>query len=48
VAQLLRELNQSGQTLVVVTHDPHVARQCATRLITLRDGRVESEAGVPR
>jgi putative ABC transport system ATP-binding protein len=46
VAQLLRELNQSGQTLVVVTHDPQVARQCATRLITLRDGREESEAGV--
>jgi putative ABC transport system ATP-binding protein len=46
VAGLLRELNQSGQTLVVVTHDPEVARHCATRVITLRDGRVE--AGVSR
>jgi putative ABC transport system ATP-binding protein len=46
VAELLRELNQSGQTLVVVTHDPEVARHCATRLITLWDGRVE--AGVLR
>jgi putative ABC transport system ATP-binding protein len=44
VVELLRELNQSGQSLVVVTHDPEVARQCATRLITLRDGRVEAEA----
>jgi putative ABC transport system ATP-binding protein len=46
VSELLRELNQSGQTLVVVTHDPAVARHSATRLITLRDGRVE--AGVLR
>ena len=44
VVELLRELNQSGQSLVVVTHDPEVARHCATRLITLRDGRVEAEA----
>ncbi len=44
VAELLRELNQSGQTLVVVTHDQEVARHCATRLITLRDGRVETGA----
>jgi putative ABC transport system ATP-binding protein len=44
VAELLRELNQSGQTLVVVTHDPEVARNCATRLIALRDGRVEAGA----
>ncbi len=46
VAELLRELNRSGQTVVVVTHDPDVARHCATRLIMLRDGRVE--AGVLR
>jgi putative ABC transport system ATP-binding protein len=46
VAHLLRELNQSGQTLVLVTHDPQVARHCATRMITLCDGRVEFEAGV--
>jgi putative ABC transport system ATP-binding protein len=44
VAELLRELNRSGQTLVVVTHDQEVARHCATRLITLRDGRVEAGA----
>src|SRR5262245_58366347 len=37
VVQLLRELNQSGQTLIVVTHDPEVAKDCANRLITLRD-----------
>jgi putative ABC transport system ATP-binding protein len=44
VVQLLRELNQSGQTLIVVTHDPEVAKDCANRLITLRDGRVEAGA----
>jgi putative ABC transport system ATP-binding protein len=46
VVQLLRELNQSGQTLVLVTHDAEVARHCASRLVMLRDGRVE--AGVLR
>ena|SRR5438552_756282 len=40
VAELLSDLNRGGQTLILVTHDPAVARQCARRIVELRDGRV--------
>jgi putative ABC transport system ATP-binding protein len=40
VADLLRELNRDGQTLVLVTHDAGLAHRCATRTVELRDGRV--------
>jgi putative ABC transport system ATP-binding protein len=39
VLQLLGEMNATGLTLVVVTHDPAVARR-ARRVLVLRDGRV--------
>jgi putative ABC transport system ATP-binding protein len=39
VLALLHELNRSGHTLVVVTHDVTVARQ-AERVILLDDGRI--------
>lgn len=41
VMQLLHELNREGLTLVLVTHDPAMGRS-ATRLIRMRDGRIES------
>ena len=42
IMTLLRELNQeSGVTLLVVTHDPEVAA-FADRIVVLRDGTVES------
>jgi putative ABC transport system ATP-binding protein len=40
VAELLADLNRSGQTLILVTHDPAVAQRCARRVVELRDGRV--------
>jgi putative ABC transport system ATP-binding protein len=40
VTDLLADLNRSGQTLILVTHDPAVARRCAQRVVELRDGRV--------
>jgi putative ABC transport system ATP-binding protein len=40
VAELLSDLNRDGQTLILVTHDPAVARRCARRIVELRDGRV--------
>ncbi|MEV4225348.1 ABC transporter ATP-binding protein [Nonomuraea sp. NPDC049725] len=43
VMDLLIDLNQIGQTLLLVTHDPHLATRCATRLIELADGRVARE-----
>jgi len=41
VLDLLEELTSRGLTLVLVTHDPAVARR-ADRVITLVDGRIVS------
>ncbi|MCX6999119.1 MAG: ABC transporter ATP-binding protein [Candidatus Sumerlaeota bacterium] len=39
ILALFRELNQQGRTVIVVTHESDVARQCG-RQIHLRDGRI--------
>jgi putative ABC transport system ATP-binding protein len=38
---LMTEINQTGITVLVVTHDPEVAARCQ-RTIRLRDGKVLS------
>ena len=38
----LHQLTERGATLVMVTHDDHVAERCE-RVVRLRDGRVESD-----
>lgn len=44
ILELLLQLNrEEGTTLVLVTHDPKLAA-CAERIVTLRDGRVLSDA----
>jgi putative ABC transport system ATP-binding protein len=43
VRHLLNDLHDSGQTIVLVTHDLRLARDCATRTIGMRDGRAEEE-----
>jgi ABC-type lipoprotein export system ATPase subunit len=47
VLQLLRDLNRRGATIVLVTHDPEVARR-ADRAVRLRDGRIFSDSGSSR
>ena len=43
VIKILKNLNQEGRhTIILVTHEEEIARQ-ASRLITLRDGRIESD-----
>ena len=41
VLGLLQRLNRGGITIVLVTHEPDIAA-CATRVITMRDGRIQS------
>lgn len=41
LATLLAELAAEGRTLVAATHDAEFARACATRTLTLREGRLE-------
>jgi putative ABC transport system ATP-binding protein len=42
IGKLLTELNAAGQTLVLVTHDPALARQYAARTIQIVDGQVSN------
>jgi putative ABC transport system ATP-binding protein len=43
IGELLLDLNSSGQTLVLVTHNPDLAARYARRVIELVDGRVASD-----
>lgn len=42
ILELIEELHRSGQTVLVVTHDPNVAQR-AGRIIRMLDGRVHSD-----
>lgn len=42
IMRLLQELNQQGTTLVIITHEPDIAR-CCRRIVVLRDGVIESD-----
>ncbi len=42
IVRLLKELNERGRTIILVTHDPDVGSQ-ARRMITIRDGLVKSD-----
>ena len=44
IGELLVNLNSSGQTLVLVTHNPDLAARYAARVIEIVDGRVASDA----
>lgn len=43
IMALLEELNQKGNTIIIVTHEEEVA-QHAHRIIKIRDGMIESDA----
>lgn len=38
VMELLRELHREGRTIMMVTHDPELARRNAERILYIRDG----------
>jgi putative ABC transport system ATP-binding protein len=48
VMDLLIDLNQIGQTLLLVTHDERLATRCASRLVTFADGRIAGERALER
>jgi putative ABC transport system ATP-binding protein len=46
ILNMLQELNQEqGQTIIMVTHDPVIASR-ALRMVTMRDGLVESDVSL--
>ena len=45
IGELLLDLNESGQTLILVTHNPDLAARYTHRVIQITDGRVT--AGTP-
>ena len=48
IGELLLDLNASGQTLILVTHDPDLAARYTHRVIAVADGRVASGTGARR
>jgi putative ABC transport system ATP-binding protein len=48
VRTLLRQLHADGQTILLVTHDRELARECATRTVEVVDGRIASDTAVLR
>jgi putative ABC transport system ATP-binding protein len=50
IGELLLDLNYSGQTMLLVTHNPDLATRYAGRVISLVDGAIASDAvtGVQR
>jgi len=49
IGRLLRQLNQGGQTLVLVTHDAELAERYAARMVRIVDGRLAgADLGVLR
>jgi len=48
VMDLLLDLNQIGQTLLMVTHDQRLATRCASRVVEVADGRVTGERALER
>lgn len=41
IMNILRKVNQKGKTVVVITHDPEVAKHC-DRIIRIVDGQIEA------
>lgn len=47
IMQLLQQLNEQGTSIILITHDNHLA-QMAKRIVTIQDGRIISDAPVQK
>lgn len=41
VMKFLEKLNKNGKTIIMVTHDPHLAQEHARKIFWIKDGRLE-------
>ena len=46
IGELLLDLNESGQTLILVTHNPDLAARYTHRVIQLTDGQVTASSPI--
>jgi len=46
IGELLLDLNESGQTLILVTHNPDLAARYTRRVIRIADGRVTASSPI--
>jgi putative ABC transport system ATP-binding protein len=46
IMALLQDLHEEGRTIIIVTHEPDIARHCR-RIVRFRDGKVVSDEPVP-
>lgn len=42
IMEIFKDLNREGRTIVMITHEQDIAK-CAKRIITIRDGKIESD-----
>ena len=42
VMEFLKQLNKKGKTIIIVTHNPELAKEHARTIYSVRDGKVES------
>jgi putative ABC transport system ATP-binding protein len=46
IGRLLLELNHAGQSMIIVTHNPDLARRYASRTVQIVDGRIAQDTAV--
>lgn len=45
VISILKKLQEDGHTIIIITHNPDIAVNCADRIITMENGKIISDTG---